>query len=217
MLLNDCIDKVKTGDLVLFSDNIKVPIVIMIGDRTFSHTGIVIVIDNIPYIYEIVDTINGYKSHKNLGKFKSAIQLTPLSDRIKYYAGNCYIASINNKLSPRQIELFKYIVKNGFDCQFVNYIKWWPFLFSNKLLNKKRFCHEFVAEILHKLNITSIPIKQSKIVLSKKLVSICNGDIYSLPIQIIPDDLLITDNHNINKLPILTYCNNYIKSSELMS
>lgn len=216
ILLSKIIPIVKTGDIILFNDNIKIPINIIVGTNKYSHSGIIIVINNIPYIYELIDTQHGYLNHKDMPKFDKSIQLTPLYDRIKYFAGHCYLSSLNKPLNQIQISKLIQYINNSHDYEFVDYKKLFPFMFSTIIIPKKKFCHEFVADILHHLNITSIPIKQRKIFVSQKLIDMCNGDIFSYPIHIIPDDLLISKNVNINKLPKIKYCTDYIKASDII-
>jgi len=215
ILLNDCLTTVKSGDLILFSDHIKVPINIIIGNNKFSHTGIVIVLNNKPYIYEIVDTTFGYNTHMDMKKFNKYIQLTPLYERVKYYAGNCYLTSLNKLLSNRQLNLLTNFINTSKDYKFINFKKWFPFMLTSMIIPKQRFCHEFIADILDKIEISSEPIKQSKVFITNKLIELCDGNIYSNPVHIIPNDLIINKNVDINKLPILNYSNRYIKTQDI--
>ena len=217
ILLDDIINNVKTGDLILFSDNVKVPINVIVGNNKFSHSGIIVVINNIPHVYEIIDSRHGYTTHKKLKPFIKPVQLTPLHTRIKYFSGNCFISSLNQELSQNQINKLTNFINNNHYYTFINYNKWFPFIFSSFITPESRFCHEFIADILDKLQITSNLMSNSKINLSTELINICNGNIYSNPIHIIPNDLLIPKNININKLPELNYCNNLIESKQIVN
>jgi len=127
----------------------------------------------------------------------------PLEDRIKYYNGNVYLASLIKPLTENQInQLNLYKDKNYKFLNKLNAI----FLFNakNKLLGNERFCSEFISEILYNINISSIPYNSDKLKLQTAIINLCNNTIYKMPVQIIHEDLLI-NNINLN-YKTLNYC-----------
>ena len=75
---------------------------------------------------------------------------------------------------------------------------------DNKLLGNERFCSEYISEILHNINISSIPYNSKKIKLQTAIINLCNNTIYKNPVQIIHENLLI-NNINLN-YNTLNYC-----------
>ena len=217
ILLNDVLHQCKTGDLILFSSIARVPLNVITGHNKYSHTGFVVIINNKPYVYELVNTIAGYDTHKNMKDFNKPVQLNSLYDRIKYYSGNCYLASLNKEMNYKQVQLLEQFMLKNDNYTFTNYYIWFPFVFSTYTRPNERFCHEFIADILDKVQISSEPMKQNKFNLTKKMIDLCDGHIYSYPIQIIPNDLLINKNINISKLPILNFGTDFIKSKDIIN
>ena len=216
ILSSNIIPLLKTGDLIFFSDNIKIPINIIAGNNYFSHSGIIVIIDNIPYVYEIVDVNIGYATHQDFKPFKKAIQLTPFVDRVKYFSGHCYIASLIKPLKQEQIDKLNKFIENDYHYKFVDFNKWAPFIVTRMKLKSERFCHEFTADILDQIDISSEPIKQKKYNITDSVVNLCDGSIYSQPIQIIPDELLLKNNiYTIHNLPKLTFCTKFVSNKLL--
>jgi len=80
------------------------------------------------------------------------------------------------------------------------------FLFNakNKLLGNERFCSEFISEILHNINISSIPYQSDKTKLQTEIINLTHNTIYKRPIQLIHEKLLI-NNINLN-YDTINYC-----------
>lgn len=199
ILLNNVINDIKPGDLLLFSSNKYNIITRTFGNSTFSHIGIVTKINNKLYTLEMVQDDYVYPGNKQ----HTGIITIPLEDRIQYYNGNVFLASLINPLNTEQIsKLNLYKDKN---YKFLT--KWNAILLfnaKNKLLGNERFCSEFISEILHNLNISSVPYKSNKMKLQTEIVNLCNNIIYKKPVQIIHENLLIKDiNFNYDTL---NYC-----------
>jgi hypothetical protein len=199
ILLNNAINNIKPGDLLLFSSNKYSIITRTFGNSIFSHIGIVTIINNKLYSLEMVE--NDYVYPGNIKH--TGIIIIPIEDRIKYYNGDVYLASLIKPLNKNQInKLNLYKDKNYKFLNRLNAI----FLFNakNKLLGNERFCSEFISEILHNINISSIPYNSDKLKLQTAIVNLCNDTIYKLPVQIIHEDLLI---NNINSnYKTINYC-----------
>jgi hypothetical protein len=192
ILLSNVVNKVKEGDLILFSSNRYNILTRTFGNDTFSHIGIVVKINDKFYIYEMVE--KDYMSPKT--DYVNGISFSLIEDRIKNYNGNVYISSLINNLSEYQIEKLNNFTKRSF-----NFTKRWkmPFiLYTSIMLKNERFCSELIAELLNILNISNIPFKSKKSKLQTNIINLCNDIIYYKPIHIIPDNLLINQIRNKN-------------------
>lgn len=199
ILLNNIITDIKPGDLLLFSSNNYNIITRTFGNSKFSHIAIVIKINNKLYTLEMVQNDYVYPGNKQ----QSGIITIPLEDRIQYYNGNVFIASLINPLTEDQInKLNLYKDKN---YKFLN--KWNAILLfnaKNKVLGNERFCSEFISEILYNINISSIPYNSNKLKVQTAIINLCNNIIYKNPVQIIHEKLLIDNLQNNYKA--LNYC-----------
>lgn len=199
ILLNNIIKDIKPGDLLLFSSNNYHIITRTFGNSKFSHIAIVTKIDNKLYTLEMVQDDYVYPGNKQ----HSGLITIPLEDRIQYYNGNVFIASLINPLTEDQInKLNLYKDKN---YKFLN--KWNAILLfnaKNKVLGNERFCSEFISEILYNINISSIPYNSNKLKVQTAIINLCNNIIYKNPIQIIHEKLLIDNIQNNYKA--LNYC-----------
>ena len=203
IFLSKAIKQVKSGDMVLFNDNIKDVHNIMYGNNKFSHSGMIIVINNEPYVYEIV--AKDYVFHRNVNRvIDNDVKLSLLSERASNMSGNVFICPLMNALTDMQCKKFTHII-NSYNPAFLhNKLKLLSIALTNKSWKKERFCHEFTCELMHKLGITSIPMNVSRINLSKSMLTICDGQIYNENIiQIIPDNAMID---NINVKIINNFC-----------
>lgn len=189
ILLNTILPNIKPGDLVLFSSNKFQTTTRVVGDRVFSHIGIVIEKDNKLKILEIT-----WSGRILLHQINSkGLQISDLSDRIYSYCGNVYIASLK-KPTPNFMTDVNKILSEPY-----KFTESWklPFvLLTNVNLDHRRFCSEYIADILNRTNISSIPWNSKKIDLQKAIVKLCDGNIYSDPIQIIDERLLIDNISN---------------------
>ena len=103
----------KSGDLLLFSNQTYTLIPRIIGHPTFSHIGLVVQKDNELYSLEIVDNAWIYRKKKKM----DGIIVVPLKDRIKNYCGSIYVASLIKPLSSlQQTKLYNFHVPN---CKFL--------------------------------------------------------------------------------------------------
>lgn len=195
ILLSKVLDKVKPGDLLLLSSNRYNIVTRTFGNDTFSHIAMIIEKNNKLYIYELV---TNYVWHPGQ-PYYTGILITPIEERITYYNGTVYLASLINPLTNNQLLDLQNLIQNEY--KFLPYWKF-PFLLNtNILLGNERYCSELIAEFLDKLNISSIPVNQNKKKLQTAIVNLCDNVIYNDPIQIIPDKLLIDDiNTNSKKI-----------------
>ena len=192
ILLSDIINKIKEGDLILFSSNRHNIITRTFGNDIFSHIGIVVKKNNKFYIYEMVEKDYIYPKEDLV----TNILFSPFEKRIKNYNGNVYISSLLNNLSENQIDELHNFTKNYF-----NFTKRWkmPLIMHTKKVSiNERFCSELIADLLNILNISNIPIQSKKIKLHTNIIDLCNDRIYYKPVHIIPDNLLIKDIRNKN-------------------
>ena len=147
-----------------------------------------------------IDLISSYNN-----KIYKNFNIIPLDERIQNYSGTIYYSSLLKELSLDETNKLDYIINNSQNYKYSNIsnllLKF--LLCSNKVDNKNRFCSEFVAELLHELNISSIPYKSIKFRLSDNIVNLTNNIIYTNPILVLVDKLMIKDIQDSN---YLTYC-----------
>lgn len=188
----------KSGDLVLFS-NLNYSIISRtIGHPTFSHIGIIVKYKDNLYSLEMVNNDLVYPSES---PFKNVI-LIPLYDRIKFYSGYCYIASLSKPLSKnKENKLHNYYKKN------IRFLNTYDILFKYfsvfKRNSNKQMCSQYIANILEELGLLDNINHLKFWNYHKKIIKICNNTIYNHPVQIIPNDLLL---NNIHESKIINYC-----------
>ena len=159
----------------------------------------VIQINNKLYTLEMVEDDYIYPGNVQ----HTGVITIPLEDRIQYYNGQIYLASLIHPLNTQQInKLNSYKDKNYKFLTKKNII----FLFNakNKLLGNERFCSEFISEILHNINISSIPYQSDKTKLQTEIINLTHNTIYKRPVQLIHEKLLI-NNINLN-YDTINYC-----------
>jgi hypothetical protein len=194
MMLSKLLPQAKSGDLVLFNDALKDPQNIIYGNNKFSHSGIIVVINNIPYILEIVDR-NDYLLPKNVKTLTEGdVLLSPMVERIQYYPGSVSYCALKKKLNNHQNLLLSNLALTWRPKFIISRLKLLAITFTNKSWGNERFCHEFICDILQKIGITNTPIKNKiRFNLSKEMVKMINkNDIYiNNYIKIVPDKLLV--------------------------
>lgn len=193
MLLNTLLPNIKPGDLVLFSSNKFQTTTRVFGNRIFSHIGIVIEQDNKLKILEIT-----WSGRILLHQINSkGLQISDLSKRIYSYCGNVYIASLKKPSLDFMTNINKILSE---PYKFTESWKLPLVLLTNINLDHERFCSEYIADILNRTNISSIPWNSKKIDLHTAIVKLCDENIYSDPIQIIDERLLINDINNSHSI-----------------
>lgn len=107
----------KTGDLVFFDAAAFSVLVKWTARVPFSHVGVVVVIGGEPYIAESVDYRSHYCTRPGVAKtgealepqrdcymLKGGVSVWPLEQRLRDYAGRCFVARLSAPLSPAQEE-----------------------------------------------------------------------------------------------------------------
>lgn len=161
--VNNCLNIIDTGDLILFKCDIKTneDKVIQLNSY-FSHCGMIIVINNKKYILEMVRQ----GDHDNLNEFKSNVNLIDFKKRVTNYKGNVYLVKCSN---VNLIEFKNNIIENihkymdyKYDMNIIiNYIKS-KFNLNNNTNDKHMFCSEFHYHVLSESGLVE-PIKNKKI------------------------------------------------------
>lgn len=181
ILLSNIINDCKSGDLLLFS-NIRCNVLTRtIGNPYFSHIGIIIKKMNLLYVLELVLNDHIYPNQPK----QQNIIITPLNDRIRYYSGHVFYCKLLNRLSiEKEHKLLN--ISNI-------YQKFSP-------LNN---CGYFIGKILEDLQIAT-DITSSKFwTIHNNIIDLCNNIIYTIPINVISDELLI---NNVNNNKLLNHC-----------
>ena len=152
--INDLYNNLNIGDIVVFRSYSSPDIfnflifriftsLLSSSNKYFSHIGIIVKINNIPYIMEC----NQEKLYCSYSKhIKSGPAITKIDNRIKNYLGSVYIIKTN---------LYKYINPNTIIPFFEKYKKC-------NYLQDLLICTTFINKFLYKNNITN---KESKIIL----------------------------------------------------
>ena len=161
--INNCLNIIDTGDLVLFKCDIETNEDKLIQlNSYFSHCGMVVVIDGKKYILEMLRQGN----HDNLNKYISDVNLFDFKKRVKKYKGKVYLVkcitqnSINYK--NKIIENINKYINYKYDMDFIiNHIKS-KLNLNNNTNNTDMFCSEFHYHILSESGLVK-PIKNKKI------------------------------------------------------
>lgn len=185
ILLSNVIKEVKSGDLLLFS-NYKYKVVSRtLGNPSFGHLGMVMMKDGIPYSIELVynDIIfPGQPKQRN-------VIINKLEDRINAYSGYIFHSKLVNDLNDMQkiklIELSK---------QHVTY-------------NLSNQCGSYIANLIEELGIAENIYTKKFWKIHNNIINLTKNNVYSHPIQIISDNLLINSIHD-NKM--INFCKNVV-------
>lgn len=181
ILFSDLIKNAKSGDLLLFSNSRCNVITRTFGNPYYSHIGIIVKKNNKLFSLELVKDDNVYPK-KN--RYKGLICI-PLDDRILYYSGYVYHCKLNKKLDNiQENKLIEYTNKK---------IKY----------SYTQVCSFWLANVLEDLNIRKNLNSWKFWNIHNNIIKMCNNTIYSNPILIVHDKLLIK-NTNDNKL--MNYC-----------
>lgn len=195
ILYSDIISQVKSGDLVFFDNTLTSIYERTFGHPQFSHVGIIIEINKEIYICDL-NFDNIFINNKKI--IKKGINIVPFYDRIYNYNGYVYISSLNKTLNENQIKKLKFIIDNN-----INFLSTYKILYSyirntNYIDKNEMLCNEFIAYILDELQITNNLSKSNKRDLHKNIIELSNSNLYSNPVHIIIDNLIIKNLYNYN-------------------
>jgi hypothetical protein len=175
-LLDNNLNNIKTGDLILFSSYTYYPLFRIFGDHTFSHIGIVVKFNNQLYSLELFDI---YPINNKIYYNKNLI---PLYTRLNTYTGTTFIASLKKPLNNIQLQkLFKFINKKA---KFYNPIELYFAKLHNFNFKNKYSCSSYIYHLLIYIgliqndNINNIDIH-------KYLINFCNNYLYNYPVEIL--------------------------------
>lgn len=192
----------KSGDLLFFSStNASIKTRSWINSR-FAHVGMIIKINNKLYVIELVgnDEIRPLQPSPISG-----IIVNPLFTRIVNYSGSVYYSSLNLNLSKEKEQQLKEYIKYSDKYKYneTKKILYSLLTHSKKLDTYNRFCTEFIAEILDNLDISSKPLNSSKLNLPNEIFKLTDGKIYTNPIHILCDGLMV---NKVSEGSYMTYC-----------
>jgi hypothetical protein len=193
---HDIINKLNTGDLVLFSAHDYDPINRLFSNLRYSHVGMVIKDNkNKYYIIELVhnDYIYNNELYYNVNIFD-------LKKRIKYYPGDVYISSYN-KPNTINTNLLNYIIQNKDDIKYSTIMQNIQKILLNKHFHNNYHCAEFIAYLLDFLKIYDFSNVHKKNIMDQ-IIKLCNGIIYTEPIRVIDKN----NKYSLNQEKIINYC-----------
>lgn len=181
ILFSDLIKNAKSGDLLLFSNSRCNVVTRTFGNPYYSHIGIIVKKNNKLFSLELVKNDNIYPK-KN--RYKGLICI-PLDDRILYYSGYIYYCKLNKELDNNQ------------ENKLIEY--------SNKKIKYSytQVCSSWIAKILEDLNIEKNLNTWKFWKIHNNIINICNNIIYTYPILIVHNKLLI---NNIDNNNFMNYC-----------
>lgn len=181
---------IKTGDLIFFDHNLSSIHERTFGNRQFSHVGIIIIINNVPHVYEMCPyDVEFDKLHNS-----SSVKLAPLYNRILNYAGDSFLVSLTYAINKYK----EYEILSNINNRKYSYLSDHKILLSF-LINStapdrhSKICSEFVAEILDALEITVDMSYSKKKNITQRIIDLSNGKLYRNPVHIIMDELMVTD------------------------
>lgn len=170
ILLSNVLKDVKSGDLLLFS-NYKYKVVSRtFGNPSFSHIGMVMMKDGIPYSIELV-----YNDIIFPGKPKQRnVIINKLEDRINAYSGYIFHSKLLKELTDTQkIKLLELSKKHV-------------------IYNLSNQCGTYIANIIEALGIAKDIYTKKLWKIHNNIINLTKNNTYSHPIQIISDNLLIS-------------------------
>lgn len=193
---NNLKSDLKSGDMLLFSNQHYTLIPRIIGHPTFSHIGMIVEQNNQLYSLEIVDNAWIYRKKKKM----DGIIVIPLKDRIKNYCGSVYVASLINPLTEiQQQKLYNFHIPN---CRFLKWKDLYKFFSIFDKRSNIKMCSQFIVNILEELDIISNEQPYHFWKYHQQLIDLCNDNIYTHPLLIISNDLLINKLSDNKKLSI---------------
>jgi hypothetical protein len=151
-------DNIKTGDIVLFrTKNISKLII------PFTHIGMIIFIDNKPYILET----HSKNDPLNTGVSTEGVNIYNFYDRINTYEGHIYLLKLKKPLNNIQknklitsIDKYK---KIKFIKNYKNYYKKYCLINLFKNTNKGMICSEFIYYVLNDIGLIQDSLYKCKI------------------------------------------------------
>jgi hypothetical protein len=181
ILVSNIVNECKSGDLLLFS-NLRCNVITRtLGNPYFSHIGIIVKKLDELYVLELV--LNDYVYPKQ--SKKANLIFTPLIDRIKNYSGYVFYCKLLNNLSlENENKLLDISNENN----------------KFTILNN---CGYFIGKLIEDLNIAQNITSCKFWTIHNNIINLCNNIIYSSPIQLISDELLL---NNINNNKLLNFC-----------
>lgn len=188
---------INTGDLIFFSSNqynIKSRILF---NNKFSHIGFVININNNKYIIDMLNNDYVFTSKSPY----SNINIFDLKYRIEQYAGYCYYAKYNKIFTEQQyaklLNILKYRNNITYTTSLIKNLS--KLIFNNKYKDNM-VCIEYVAYLLTNLDIYNCNNIHKKNLMDR-IIKLCDGNLYNIPIRLLSKTNLIVSNQ------ILNYCN----------
>lgn len=154
--LSDIYHLLKTGDLVFFVASTHSPVNSAVTQTFFSHVGVLLREGELVYVSESTgrgELMPDFASSSDL-LLNHGANLTPLLTRLKYYAGDCYVASLARALSSGQDSRLKELAERA-ALEEVPYPSLWHAILA--LLGRgphSRHCFQHVAYLLDRVGVT---------------------------------------------------------------
>ena len=188
ILLSKIKNDLKSGDLILFKNHNVYALSNLLGNKIYSHMGIIVKCGGSLYVYEI---LNGEITPNTYPNGHTGTILSRFDDRINQYSGNIYIAKLTKSLTQKQQEKLRELCNQN-----LKYYKILDFIKDYYLRVKpnRTYCYQLTMRILKDINVCQCPINtinQPLEMLSKNINNLWDNKIYEHPIEVIPDKLMI--------------------------
>ena len=181
ILSSKMISGAKSGDLLLFSNSRCSVITRTFGNPYYSHIGIVIEKEGKLYSLELVREDNVYKGKP---KMQNVIMI-PLDDRVRDYSGQVFHCRLMNALSEENKAKLISISQKSAEYKIT------------------RACGAYIADILDELKLFKKVSSWRIWAIHDSIIGLCNNTVYSNPVLVIHDELMIND---LSENKQMNYC-----------
>lgn len=179
-LLSETIDKLKTGDILLFrSAAAATPTYMFIPSLLYKHVGILYKKDNKLYLVEMNrKVIFGVNSKGKILYHKDGLNIIPLLPRINQYIGLIVWMKLNKPLTTEQLEHMDNIIHSVYnELTFPSFFKlYMSYMHDKELEDNSMYCYKFIYFILWQLEL----IDNTKLKLGQVINLINNIHTYDL-------------------------------------
>ena len=171
----DIRDKLKTGDIVLFSGDGPISMLIRLITRSrWSHVGMVVKVPDFDMVLLWESTmLNRFMDVKDVyaGTIVKGVQTTVLSDKISRFNGDVAIRQLNNELDDDKIKTLSELRNEWKNVPYEkDYLELLNSAIDIKIIPENEedlssiFCSELLAEALQRLNIIDDSVPSNEFV-----------------------------------------------------
>jgi len=178
-LLSDIIDKLKTGDVLLFRTAIGSNTVVFNPSIMYKHVAFIYKENDKLYTLEMcTNVVFGLNSSGKLLEHNKGLNIIPLIPRLNQYVGLIVWLQLNKNLSKKQLDILEYLRENRFNkLIFPSYFNLYlSYIHNIDIESNIMTCYSFIYFLLSELKL----IDKSKLRLIDKISFINNLHNYTL-------------------------------------